>query len=1213
MGYTAATYASPAPNNYEVADVLDFVPSSGYVTFASGQTAATFNVEIQDDNLFEWPNEHFQVQLTTITYEGQSLPYQLRFATQTIADVEILDDKDAGEFGFAKISERYLEAKGTALPALAGSSTTPVLADLGERPFGFGDNTDPTYNVTIVREGATIDGQVTVYIDVVAEPLLGSPRLTASEGVDYELSTKALNFSAGQRNATFQVRISNDPFFEYPNEHLGIQITSIRQTFGPLLDVSFTINTLKNVMTAEIVDDGDSGRFVFESVGHSVGEGDGELVVNITRVGAWAPVAKETQVDFRTRDRGDARSGLDYERTQGRAIFPSFGCTAVSGGETVSVNGTFSPYSTQEGLQLVVSGEAMPSSGLFCPAMGRTGTNTRVQISVPILNDNVFEFPDEIFELFLENITYSGATISQSFGMDTLEYLGVAMNGAQHRSSLVPFFNFTASSTSARVTILDDSDAGTFQFRDSFTTVAENIKSGTHTVVIERLGHAASGAFNLTVVYNTGGNATYGVDYTSMGTNVSFDDQQRESTLTMSIINDDFFEYPNEVFPIMLTNATYLVKGRPVDTFEFLDARRLTEVEIVDDGDAGYIEFLHPAVGVTEQASGPGWKRVQQGTGLLYPSYYDLNLTLVRRGGRSSRIGVMYQSYSSDAVGGSTLNLTTAMKDVDYIPIEGIIYFEDQEVEKNLTVKVLDEQIFEATAEHVVVNISSLPEDIAKGFAYVGQQSSSEITITDLGDDAGIFEIQNSSYFVSEAATFVRVNLTRTAPANSDVMLNLSLSDGTAQFGLDYGTFINGHMGTSMIPFYSGETLKTVEIQILNDGTFELFDETFNVSIAAAFDFSGNRLPSIFFGRKSCTITIVDDGDAGTFRFEMSSMKIGEAASVRRVNVIREGQYASGAVRVDYETLDFISSATGGGVDYESTSGTLYFADKQRSAQFNVTVVNDEVFEYPDESIVLRLFNVRDDSLDIGLPRAITKIVESGGENVTVFTNETISSITIIDDYDAGRIAFASSTFAAYERLGQVGIVLVREEGSSSSLNVSVHAQEQTAGRGVDFMAEGDSNFTVLFAPSQRTAILNITYVNDDLYEYPNEIFSVSIHSVRATDFGDVELLGGTTSPSSAVATILDDGDAGQIQFVNATLSCSEDQGMINVQLSRTGGNSGDLTVRLISTGRAQLKSDFSTMEIHNTIMLPHSIDVVFSKSLLGHNYHWMRTLHVCQ
>ena len=576
----------------------------------------------------------------------------------------------------------------------------------------------------------------------------------------------------------------------------------------------------------------------------------------------------------------------------------------------------------------------------------------------------------------------------------------------------------------------------------------------------------------------------------------------------------------------------------------------------------------------------------------------------MRRGGKSTRIGVNYVTSTNNAINGTSANLALPMADVDYVALIGTVYFDDQEVEKNLTVKVLDEHIFEANEEHVRLSISPLAEDTARGFTYVGPRDSSEITISDLGDDAGTFQVQNTSYLVSEAASLVRINLTRTEPANSDVMLNLSLTDGTAQFGLDYGAIMNGYMGSSLIRFASGETLKTVEIQILNDGLFELFDETFNVSIVEALDFSGTRLPTVFFGETSCSITIVDDGDAGTFEFANSSMQINEAAGVQVVTVIRNGEYASGAVRVDYETHDLVSTATGNGVDYVSTTGTLYFADQQRSAQFNVTVVNDALFEYPDERIALRLFNVRDGTLEVGLPRAITKVVEynttTDNTTMTVFTNETTSGITILDDYDAGRVAFSSTTYGAFENDGHVGITLVRTEGTSSPLNVSVYAQEKTAGRGFDFMADNNTNFTVIFANGQSTAVLNISYINDNLYELPNEIFDVSIYSVRATDFADHELLGGIISPNNAVATIFDDGDAGRIEFTNATLTFSEGVGIIDVNLTRTGGNSGELTVYMTSTGNAVLGNDFTTSETHNKMQTPHRIEIVFGALFLA-------------
>jgi hypothetical protein len=90
----------------------------------------------------------------------------------------------------------------------------------------------------------------------------------------------------------------------------------------------------------------------------------------------------------------------------------------------------------------------------------------------------------------------------------------------------------------------------------------------------------------------------------------------------------------------------------------------------------------------------------------------------------------------------------------------------------------------------------------------------------------------------------------------------------------------------------------------------------------------------------------------GGFRFSSSAYTVRESAGHATIRVQRVGG-SDGAVTVRYGTSNGSATAPG---DYRATSGTLHFADGQKSKTFSVPVVNDTRHE-PAEAFTVRLSN----------------------------------------------------------------------------------------------------------------------------------------------------------------------------------------------------------------------------------------------------------------
>lgn len=96
----------------------------------------------------------------------------------------------------------------------------------------------------------------------------------------------------------------------------------------------------------------------------------------------------------------------------------------------------------------------------------------------------------------------------------------------------------------------------------------------------------------------------------------------------------------------------------------------------------------------------------------------------------------------------------------------------------------------------------------------------------------------------------------------------------------------------------------------------------------------------------SSTVTILDDGDAGTVQFALDRDEVHEqnASSVDYVvTVTRVGRAVpSAAITVN------ISTANGtalGGIDFAESQGLLSFADATTTALFTVTIAHDDLYE----------------------------------------------------------------------------------------------------------------------------------------------------------------------------------------------------------------------------------------------------------------------------
>ncbi|XP_013874482.1 sodium/calcium exchanger 1 isoform X2 [Austrofundulus limnaeus] len=202
----------------------------------------------------------------------------------------------------------------------------------------------------------------------------------------------------------------------------------------------------------------------------------------------------------------------------------------------------------------------------------------------------------------------------------------------------------------------------------------------------------------------------------------------------------------------------------------------------------------------------------------------SLNLTVARHGGDPGvTVKVDYRTEDGTANAGS-----------DYEFAEGTLLFKPGETLKEITVGVIDDDIFEED-EYFYVHLSNprvvgYPEVGAAPLdsstapkAVLGDNHTATVTIYD-DDHAGIFTFEGASQRVSESVGVMEVKVLRTSGARGLVAVPYRTLDGTAKGGEDYET------AAGKLEFQNDETMKIIEVKIIDDEEYEK-NKTFTIEL----------------------------------------------------------------------------------------------------------------------------------------------------------------------------------------------------------------------------------------------------------------------------------------------------------------------------------------------------------------------------------------------
>lgn len=327
-------------------------------------------------------------------------------------------------------------------------------------------------------------------------------------------------------------------------------------------------------------------------------------------------------------------------------------------------------------------------------------------------------------------------------------------------------------------------------------------------------------------------------------------------------------------------------------------------------------------------------------------------------------------------------------------------------------------------------------------------------------------QFSSATFSRSEAGGLAVVSVKRSSKKGT-ASVAVSATDNTATAGADYGPW-NGTSYTGLVTFAAGQTTKTLNVPIFQDGLFE-GPEIVNLTL-------GPEVTNVQLGQiKQAELTIVDDEVATLSVADVAPVDEGEAAVYTVSLAVDAGTTGVVPVQVGWEVVHGEAAAA----DFTPpVSGQVAIPTDATSATFTVQTA-DDAFDEPDlESFTVRLAGA------------------SGGVGIADGT----ATGGIVDDDDTPLVTLGDAA-----RVGEGGdLAFSVNLGAPSSRDVTAQLELWTPGAQYPAAAYAEAEDVVAPAslsvpiPAGATSVpFVVGTVDDALYEGDE---SLGLHLVGATN-----------------------------------------------------------------------------------------------------------------
>jgi large repetitive protein len=617
-----------------------------------------------------------------------------------------------------------------------------------------------------------------------------------------------------------------------------------------------------------------------------------------------------------------------------------------------------------------------------------------------------------------------------------------------------------------------------------FSQAAVTVNEGSATVLtVTRTGSMHGG---VTVDYETADDTAFaGEDYEAAAGTLTFGAGQTSRTITITSLQDSQGEGPERLTVTLRNPAGGATLGSPVTA----------TVTITDDEPS--LRFSAPTYTVSEAGG-------------------SATITVSRVG---STAGVLTVAYATTA--------GTALANVDYTPVNGMLTFLAGQASRTFTVQVLNDDVVDGPRTVGLALTSPVG-------ASLGTPSSAVLTITD-NDVAGTIQFGAAQYVADEGGGTFNIPVMRTGGTAAAVTATYMVTGGTAALGVDVAM-----NGTGTVTFGRGVTVMTIPVLPVSNAQLA-GARTLELTLTAAG--GGGSLGTL--RRTMVTIEEV------AFQFTPAVYTVVEGGTVT-VTVTRMGPVGR-SVTVDWTTENGTATADS---DYQAASGTLTFAAGVRTRTFTVKTLQDTLTEGA-ETVLLRLGSA------------------SAGTGLGV---QPTAVLTITDNDAGGRIAFGSASHVVAENRGTYLVPVTRTGGAAGPVTVDYTVTGGTAtGGGVDYTLTAG---TLTFAAGQTSATIPVVIADDVLAEANETVVLTLSNATGGASVG---------TPAATTVTIVDNDRTSTVQFSAATYTVAEAAGSATLTLTRTGVTTVPVTVVVTtSDGTAEAGADYTA--VNTTVTFPAGV-----------------------
>jgi len=577
----------------------------------------------------------------------------------------------------------------------------------------------------------------------------------------------------------------------------------------------------------------------------------------------------------------------------------------------------------------------------------------------------------------------------------------------------------------------------------------------------------------------------------------------------------------------------------------------------------------------------------------------------------------------------------SAIADGDYSSSSGTLTWLDKdERSKAINLPITDDQDFESD-ETFTITLSNPSGGTAESPVQLG--SITQITVTIVDDEAapepvpGTLQFSASTYTATEGDSTLNLNVTRIDGTDGMVSVQYMVS-GSAALNTDYTG------GTGTLTWSDGDsTTKSLTFNLIDDDeveetetlTLRLFEPTGNATL-------GSPAQATLSIADNDEASNEEAGIAGTLQFATASYPVPEGYNPT-ITVNRTGG-SDGEVTVQYLAT---AATTAANIDYANASGTLTWANGDSSAKSFTVSTNDDSNVEGTETINLTLSNPTGSAIlgspaqtiititdnDVANSEGPTPEPVTTSEPVTtpvttpnsattsepattpsstlepvtapvttpepVTTNPGTSQVTIpnsvmtspteiVSTFEAGILQFALITYLVNEGDGELQTVTVTRTGNSKG-NISVQysaTANGTAELGVDYI--GGFGALTWADGDMQPKILPLTILADEEAE---SLESVNLMLFEPTGQATLGSLAQTTliiidsalATVNSTPTVVVNPNAGALQFSTQFYSAPEDIGLTTIEVIRTGGSEGKVSVQYttLENGTALFNYDY--------------------------------------